>query len=107
MDRRNVEGVQGEIHGGNEMSYSEEQRDKKIIDALKDIASNLKQIKNSLTPQGDMVEVVRCEDCLYCEERHYEEEGEKPYIKLGCKWSNYSHQPNDYCSIGERRENAV
>lgn len=53
-------------------------------------------------PAADVVEVVRCKDCRYCEERHYEEEGEKPYIKLSCKWSNYSHQPNDYCSLGER-----
>ena len=52
---------------------------------------------------ADVVEVVRCKDCRYCEEHHYEEEGENPYIKLGCKWSNYSHQPNDYCSLGERR----
>lgn len=52
----------------------------------------------------DFVEVVRCKDCKYCIEHHYEEEGEKPYIKLSCKWSEYSHQPDDYCSYGERRE---
>lgn len=51
----------------------------------------------------DCVEVVRCKDCLYCEECHYEEDGEKPYIKLKCKWSNYSHHPNDYCSLGEKK----
>lgn len=56
------------------------------------------------TPAADVVEVVRCKDCTYCEEHHYEYEGEEPYIKLICKWSNYSHQPNDYCSYGERRE---
>jgi hypothetical protein len=56
-------------------------------------------------PTADVVEVVRCKNCKYCEEAHYEEEGEKPYIKLKCKWSNYSHQPNDYCSYGERSEN--
>jgi hypothetical protein len=56
------------------------------------------------SPTADVVEVVRCKDCRYCEEAHYEEEGEKPYIKLKCKWSNYSHQPNDYCSYGERKE---
>ena len=55
-------------------------------------------------PAADVVEVVRCKNCRYCEEAHYEEEGEKPYVKLKCKWSNYSHQPNDYCSCGERRE---
>ena len=55
-------------------------------------------------PTADVVEVVRCKDCRYCEEAHYEEEGENPYIKLKCKWSNYSHQPNDFCSYGERKE---
>ena len=60
-----------------------------------------KQVNNS---SADIVAVVRCKDCRYCEEAHYEEEGENPYIKLKCKWSNYSHQPNDYCSNGERRE---
>lgn len=54
--------------------------------------------------QGELVAVVRCKDCRYCEEAHYEEEGEKPYIKLKCKWSNYSRHSNDYCSYGERRE---
>lgn len=56
------------------------------------------------TDKSHYAEVVRCGECKYCEEAHYEEEGEKPYIKLKCKWSNYSHAPNDYCSCGERRE---
>ena len=58
-------------------------------------------------PAADVVEVVRCKDCSYCEERHYEEDGEKPYIKLACKWSNYSHLPNDFCSYGERRKDEL
>ena len=53
---------------------------------------------------ADVVEVVRCNDCMYCKEFHYEAPGEKPYIKLMCKWSCYSHQPNDFCSYGERTE---
>lgn len=53
--------------------------------------------------ETDFAEVVRCKDCKYCEECHYEEEGEEPYIKLKCKWSNYSRQSNDYCSYGERK----
>jgi len=52
----------------------------------------------------DFVEVVRCRDCKYCNIHHYEEEGKKPYVKLSCKWSEYSHQPYDFCSYGERRE---
>lgn len=62
---------------------------------------NCSEFKN----ESDFVEVVRCKDCLYCEECHYEEEGESPYIKLKCKWSNYSRQSNDYCSLGEKKDN--
>lgn len=63
-------------------------------------------VKNAIesAPAADVVEVVRCKDCQYCVERHYEEDGEQPYIKLTCKWSSYSHSPNDFCSYGERKE---
>ena len=46
---------------------------------------------------------VYCKDCLHCKEKHYEENGEDPYVKLMCKYSNYAHQPMDFCSNGERR----
>lgn len=70
-----------------------------VFDYYKKIVENV--------PTADAVEVVRCKDCKYCEERHYEETGEKPYIKLVCKWSDYSHHPNDFCSYGKRRENGT
>lgn len=47
--------------------------------------------------------VVMCKDCVYCEEHHYEEEGEKPYIKLTCKWSKYAHTPTDFCSLAKMK----
>lgn len=53
--------------------------------------------------EQDYRKVVMCKDCAYCEEHHYEEEGEKPYIKLTCKWSKYAHQPTDFCSCAKMR----
>ena len=47
--------------------------------------------------------VVMCKDCAYCEERHYEVEGERPYVKLTCKWNSYSHHPNDYCGCAKMK----
>lgn len=77
------------------------------VDGGEDILVPLIDVRKAIaqTPSEDVVAVVRCKDCKYCEECHYEEEGEKPYIKLKCKWSNYSHHPNDFCSYGERKEN--
>ena len=50
----------------------------------------------------DIVEVVRCGKCRFREEHHYEDVGEKPYIKFTCKFSSYSHSANHYCSLGEK-----
>ena len=47
--------------------------------------------------------VVMCKDCAYCDEHYYEEEGEKPYIKLTCKWSNYAHHPKDFCNMAKMK----
>lgn len=59
-----------------------------------------------LIKHGVVVEVVRCKDCKYSEEHHYEHEGEKPYIKLSCKFDKYySKSPNGFCYYGERSEN--
>ena len=48
----------------------------------------------------DAVEVVRCKDCKCLEELHYEEDGEKPYIKRVCKLFKRQMQLNDFCSYG-------
>ena len=68
------------------------------------LIDHLEAYRKAEHPAADVVEVVRCKDCEYCEERHYEENGEMPYIKFTCKWSSYSHSPNDFCSLGERKE---
>ena len=84
----NAETSKSDYRGETLMNYE-------VADMIEDCIDN--------APTADVVEVVRCKDCMYCKEFHYEEPGEEPYIKLMCKWSCYSHQPNDFCSYGERK----
>lgn len=55
-----------------------------------------------------LVEIVTCQDCKYCEEVHYEDEGEPPYVKLKCNSTRntrfYRVEEDFYCGDGERRE---
>lgn len=53
--------------------------------------------------QGTLIEVIRCKDCRFLEEKHYEDEVEKPYVKLVCKLLKKQFQPNDFCSYAEKR----
>ena len=51
--------------------------------------------------------VVLCKDCKYKVERHYEEKGEKPYVKITCgnfRGLNQKYQVSefDFCSRGEQ-----
>lgn len=55
-------------------------------------------------PAADVQPVVRCKDCKYRTEHHYEEEGEPPYIKYGCKFTKYSMSDEGFCSFGVRKE---
>lgn len=48
--------------------------------------------------------VVHCKDCKYRKERHYEENGEKPYIKYECKFTKYSMSDEGFCSFGVKRD---
>ncbi len=57
---------------------------------------------------GEPVHVVRCKDCRYYEEHHYERDGEPPYIKGKCgnKFGlnhQYMVHPEEFCSRGERK----
>lgn len=49
----------------------------------------------------DVVEVVRCKDCVYWDGRGYDGRCEAPVNGLIREYSNY----DDYCSYGERKEN--
>lgn len=67
---------------------------------------DLSELLQTVEEQKELFSLVPvyCKDCLHCKEKHYEENGEDPYVKLTCKYSNYSHQPTDFCSYGERRD---
>lgn len=52
-------------------------------------------------PTADVVEVVRCEDCKYC--RTLKDGGSQCERIDGLLMT----KPNDYCSYGERRDNAI
>lgn len=66
-----------------------------ITDALREV---------SHIPAADVQPVVRCKDCKYRKERHYEESGEKPYIKYECKFTKYSMSDDGFCSFGARMD---
>ena len=51
--------------------------------------------------EKDVEKVVRCKNCKYREEHHYEEKGEQPYIKYECKFTKYSMSDDGFCSFGK------
>ena len=57
---------------------------------------------------NDSESLVRCKDCKYCREAHYEEDGEPPIIKLKCEnkygLCRYQAEPDGFCSHGERKD---
>ena len=78
---------------GNAMKYPDGMFD------CEDVISSLE-----CEPAADVVPVVRCKDCKYRVEHHYEEKGEEPYIKYSCKFTNYSMSDNGFCSFGARMD---
>lgn len=59
------------------------------------------KVKNYIAtePTADVVEVVRCKDCLYATERY----GHLECIN-GISYRNYWNKPDDYCSHGKRKD---
>lgn len=53
------------------------------------------------------VPLITCKDCKYCEEVHYENEDEPPYVKLKCNSTRntrfYRVEEDFYCGDGERK----
>ena len=84
------------------------------IDSLINKASTAKEAKVLFTVKDviysqqryvtDVQPVVRCKDCKHRKERHYEENGEKPYIKYECKFTKYSMSDDGFCSFGTRMD---
>ena len=61
---------------------------------------------------SEQPEIIRCKDCKYIEEHHYEEDGEPPCIKYTCTYKagltkEYQVHEWDYCSRAERRTDGV
>ena len=54
-------------------------------------------------PTTDVQPVVRCKDCKYRIEHHYEDIGEPPYIKYECKFTKYSMSDEGFCSFGAKK----
>ena len=56
--------------------------------------------------QRDLVEVVRCKDCKYCDSYIAEitSDGNMERIEYRCKDFHASVMPDEYCSRGERRD---
>ena len=51
-------------------------------------------------PAADVVEIVRCQDCVHCAVREYD-----IIDKFECEIFDVFTDPLDYCSHGERKEN--
>ena len=51
-----------------------------------------------------VVEVVRCEKCLFYENVEYYHPTDKNPTKNVCRLFKRQMQPNDFCSYGERRK---
>ena len=56
--------------------------------------------------QRDLVEVVRCKDCKYCDSYIAEitSDGNMERMEYRCKDFHSSVMPDEYCSRGERRD---
>ena len=53
----------------------------------------------SLMPAADVVEVVRCKDCVWRDVEPHDE------FTTGCRWYQEERpNDNDYCSYGERKD---
>lgn len=58
-------------------------------------------------PAADVQQVVHCKDCKHRKEHHYEEIGEKPYIKYECKFTKYSMSDDGFCSFGVKMDDDI
>ena len=64
-------------------------------EALGDSDAQKAIVAQAQKPDRDLVEVVRCKDCKYCEDDY-------PLNTYWCPWLNTVRE-EDYCSKGERR----
>ena len=55
-------------------------------------------------PTADVVEVVRCKDCVHCAD---DWNGNQPMFTCDISMCHESVEPSGYCFCGERREDAT
>lgn len=60
------------------------------------VADAIRDIIQIICPSADVIEVVRCDDCIH---RYENEEG--VYV---CELFDFSWGDDDFCSYGQRRE---
>ena len=83
-----------------------EKRDRMLRDTVAELCEAKRLLKAAISEMSsaDVQPVVRCKDCKHRKERHYEESGEKPYIKYECKFTKYSMSDDGFCSFGARMD---
>lgn len=108
ISREAVEQVLCGIANGLSVGETEalKTKDVKALYKIKGAKEILNAVDNDLSfiPVADVQQVVHCKDCKHRKERHYEEIGEKPYIKYECKFTNYSMSDDGFCSFGARMD---
>lgn len=84
-------------------------KDVKALYKIKGAKEILDTVDNDLyfIPAADVQPVVHCKDCKHRKARHYEESGEKPYIKYECKFTKYSMSDDGFCSFGARVDDDI
>lgn len=90
-----LDDLEKEIEAGNVALDEDVWVNKGLRIAIRDI----KDIKSA-----DVQLVVHCKDCKHRKELHYEESGEKPYVKYECKFTKYSMSDDGFCSFGVRMD---
>lgn len=93
-----VKELEEEIAMGDEFDEKDVLINKGLRIALKDIRRQ---------PTTDVQPIVHCKDCKYRKEHHYEENGEKPYIKYECKFTKYSMSDDGFCSFGVKKDGDI
>lgn len=86
-------------HNDKVLHYADERYENVVYATTQAICKVVVEI-----PAADVQPVVRCKDCKHRKERHYEESGEKPYIKYECKFTKYSMSDDGFCSFGARMD---
>lgn len=92
--------------------YIEREALNKVIDYEIEVCNSgiakgaLEMLKVRVEPAADVVEVVRCKDCVSSRPINMEYWVENAFYKecVWCKWFDTGMLPDEYCSHGKRKE---